>query len=152
MGVWAVLIGGVGAVVVSVTATVVPTPVLSVEVSSHGTPPPVTSYRADSLRHSVVSRDVFRIDRHPAAMAYDPSRGVATLPDGPPKPQLKLTGVVWGDAPEAVIEGLPTVPGPRVVRVGDMIGGVTVKRIDQSRVIAVGFDTMWTLTVREPWK
>jgi hypothetical protein len=38
------------------------------------------------------------------------------------------------------------------VRAGDVVGGVTVKRIEQVRVIAVGFDTTWTLTVREPWK
>jgi hypothetical protein len=149
--VWAVLLGGVGALVASVV-TVIPTPVLKADAPTQGTPPRVRPYPAESLRRAVVTRDVFRADRHPAVVAYDPSRGASPLPDGPAKPQLKLTGVVWGHVPEAVIEGLPTAPGPRVVRAGDVVGGVTIKRIEQAGVIAAGFDTTWTLTVSEPWK
>jgi hypothetical protein len=152
VGVWAVLIGGVAVLMASVSAMVIPTPVFSADVGTRGTPPRVTRYPADSLRRVAVARDVFRTDRLPAAVAYDPSRGAAPQPDGPAKPQLKLTGVVWGDVPEAVIEGLPTASGPRVVRTGDVVGGVTIKWIDQVRVIAVGFDTTWSLTVREPWR
>jgi hypothetical protein len=132
--------------------TVVPSPMLGVAESKSARAMTVTRYPADSLRRVAVARDLFRADRRPAVVAYDPSRGAAPLPEGPPKPQLALTGVVWGDVPEAVIEGLPTAPGPRVVRAGDVVGGVTVKQIEQNRVIAVGFDTTWTLTVREPWK
>lgn len=152
VGAWVVLVSGVFALLVAAAVTAVPSPVLAAVGARASQSAAVGRYPADSLRRAVVARDVFRTDRHPAAVAYDPSRGAAPLPDGPPKPQLILTGVVWGEDPEAVIEGLPTAPGPRVVRVGDVVGGVTVKRIEQARVIAVGFDTTWTLTVREPWK
>jgi hypothetical protein len=152
VGAWVVLAGGIVALVLSALVTAVPAPVLGAVGTTVERATPVARYPADSLRRVVVARDVFRADRHPAAVAYDPSRGAAPLPDGPPKPQLVLTGVVWGDLPQAVIEGLPTAPGPRVVRVGDVVGGVRVKRIQQARVIVVGFDTTWTLTVREPWK
>lgn len=152
VGVWAVLVGGVVALAVAVFVTAVPRPMLGAVGARSARAVTAARYPADSLRRVVVARDVLRTDRRPAAIAYDPSRGSAPLPDGPPKPQLTLTGVVWGEVPEAVLEGLPTAPGPRVVRAGDVVGGVMVKRIEQTRVIAVGFDTTWTLTVRVPWK
>jgi len=152
VGVWAVLAGGVVALVAGTFVNAVPSPVLGAAEAKSTRGVTVTRYPADSLRRVTVARDPFRADRRPAVIAYDPARGAAPLPDGPPKPQLALTGVVWGEVPEAVIEGLPTAPGPRVVRAGDVVGGVTVKRIEQARVIAVGFDTTWTLTVRQPWK
>jgi len=152
MGAWVVVATGALVLCVSAFGIVVPRPALPIHVAVTGSRSPVPSYPAESLGSVTVRRDLFRTDRHPAAVPYDPTRGAAPPPDGPPKPQLTLTGVVWGDAPEAVIEGLPTAPGPRVVRVGDVVGGVTIKRIEVGLVIAAGFDTTWTLTVREPWK
>ncbi|HWZ28401.1 MAG TPA: hypothetical protein VNX15_07560 [Gemmatimonadales bacterium] len=152
VGVWAVLVAGLVALVVALFVTAVPSPALGGAGMRSARAATLSRYPADSLRRGAVARDVFRADRRPAAVAYDPSRGAAPLPDGPPKPQLTLTGVVWGEVPEAVIEGLPTASGPRVVRVGDVVGSVTVKRIEQTWVMVVGFDTTWTLTVREPWK
>jgi len=70
----------------------------------------------------------------------------------PPKPTLILDGVVNGVDPSAVIEGLPGVEGSRVVRVGDVVAGLQVKRITDSRVVIAGMDTTWVLEVREPWK
>jgi hypothetical protein len=104
------------------------------------------------LGRVVTGRDLFRTDRRPAQVAYDPLRGAAPLPEGPPKPALSLTGVVWGSVPEAVIEGLPTTDGPRVVRVGDVVGGLAIRRIGRGGVVVAGMDTTWTLAVKEPWK
>jgi len=150
LGVW--LVSGVVAVIGSVAVRVVrlaavssprPRPTLAVASGP---------YPADSFARAAAVRDLFRVGRRPGSVAYDPSRGAAPIPDGPPKPQLAVTGIVWGEEPEAVLQGLPTSTGPRVVRVGDVVGGVTIQRIDAGRVVAVGFDTTWTLTVREPWK
>ena len=156
-GTWEVAVGvflasGIAALFMSVVVAVVPSEAVVVRRSPSAAPATPSGYPADSLSRVVVARDLFRVGRRPGVLAYDPARGVAPLPDGPPKPQLVLTGVVWGNEPEAVVEGLPTTSGPRVVRVGDAIGGVTIKRIEPARLVAAGFDTTWTLTVRVPWK
>ncbi|HKV43581.1 MAG TPA: hypothetical protein VJT32_02720 [bacterium] len=152
VGVWVLPMAGGAALLASVFVTVAPSQALVVKRRDARRPDVVAKYPADSLARVVAGRDLFRADRRAAAVRYDPTRGAAPLPDGPPKPQLAVTGIVWGDEPEAVLEGLPTTTGPRVVRVGDAIGGVTIKRIEQGRLVAVGFDTTWTLSVRVPWK
>jgi len=126
--------------------------------------PPVAGYRSsvpsarapypsESLAAVVVAGDVFRTSRHPGDVPYDPLR-LAQLAVTPaqPKPTLLLTGIVWGTQPQAVVEGWPGVEGPRVVRAGDVVSGLKVRRIDGTRVTVVGMDTTWVLQVREPWK
>lgn len=97
---------------------------------------------------------MFRVDRRPARVAYDPSRGSAPpqASAAVPKPGLALVGLVMGRQPSAVIEGFPGVEGSRVVRTGDMVSGLRVARILADRVIVVGMDTTWVLKVREPWR
>lgn len=102
---------------------------------------------------ALVAHDPLRARRAPSRVVYDPvalAAGPSAPP--PPKPALVLTGIAWGAEPEAVIEGLPGTDGPRVVHQGDMIGPLHVKWIAPKRVVIVGMDTTWTLTVREPWK
>jgi hypothetical protein len=101
---------------------------------------------------TIVSRDPFRIGRRPLLPAYDPLRLAEQLAPSPPKPTLSLVGVLNGIEPSAVIEGLPGVEGSRVVRVGDIVAGLTVKKITNGRVVIAGMDTTWVLEVREPWK
>lgn len=113
-----------------------------------------SGYAADSLAGVVVNRDLFRIGRRPAPVHYNAV--VASSPDTQsmqrPKPTLALTGIVWGAHPEAVIVGLPAADGARVVRVGDVVGGITIRYIDRAQVVATGFDTTWMLAIREPWQ
>ena len=66
-------------------------------------------------------------------------------PETPPR-------LVVGADPSAVIEGFPGIQGPRVVRPGDVIGQLTVRRIEAARVEVIGMDTTWMLTVRKPWQ
>jgi hypothetical protein len=33
-----------------------------------------------------------------------------------------------------------------------MVGPLRVRRIERERVVIAGLDTVWTLTVREPWR
>ena len=106
----------------------------------------------DSLGQTVVARDPFRITRSPAPVVYDPARVGQPEPPAPPKPTLVLVGLVAGDNPSAVIEGWPGVEGARVVQPGDTLAGLRVERMDAHAVRITGMDTVWVLTVREPWK
>ena len=115
---------------------------------------PAPNFAKDSLPGGTIAHDPFRIARRPAAVPYDPLR--VGQPPAPvlPKPTLGLVGIVWdgGADPTALLEGLPGVDGPRVVRAGEAIGALCVKGITPDRVVIVGLDTTWVLTVREPWK
>jgi hypothetical protein len=101
---------------------------------------------------AIAARDPFRIGRRPALPAYDPLRLAEQLAPPPPRPALLLVGVVDGVEPSAVVEGLPGVEGSRVVRVGDVIAGLEIKKVNHGRVVITGMDTTWVLEVREPWK
>lgn len=114
------------------------------------TSPPRLS--AESLGAVLVARDPFRVARRSAAVTYDPVR--LSQPEVPPpaKPVLSLVGLVAGVEPTALVEGFPGVEGARVVRVGDVIAGLTVRQISSDGILIVGMDTVWVLTVREPWR
>lgn len=116
-------------------------------------PSPSVGYPADSIGRSVVKGDPFRVSRRPTDVPYDPLRVASSgaAATGAPKPSLVLTGIVWGATPQAVMEGLPGVDRPRVLRTGDVVAGLCVKRIEPTRVTVVGLDTVWVLTVRQPW-
>jgi hypothetical protein len=106
---------------------------------------------ADSVA-AIVSRDPFRIGHRPALPAYDPLRLAEQLAPPPPRPALVLVGVTDGAMPSAVVEGLPGVEGARVVRIGDVIGGLAIKKMSGGQVVISGMDTTWVLEVRKPWK
>ena len=57
-----------------------------------------------------------------------------------------------GASPSAIVEGFPGVEGSRVVRAGDVVGGLQVKNISNGRIVITGMDTTWVLKVREPWQ
>jgi hypothetical protein len=152
-GVGAWVIGGLAALAAAAIAPVVE----SAQPDPLRRPPPSSAalrpYPADSLGRVTLSRDVFRLARRPASLAYDPQRAAApVVVDRPPKPRLALLGLIAGAEATAVIEGLPGVEGARVVRVGDQVSGVRVVRIGADHVRLAGMDTVWVLRVREPWQ
>ncbi|HEX5387135.1 MAG TPA: hypothetical protein VFW66_10570 [Gemmatimonadales bacterium] len=110
----------------------------------------------DSLLRAAAAKAPFRASRTPASVPYDPAR--ASQPAAPaappmPKPALTLSGLVWGGrTPAAVIEGIPGTDGSRVLRAGETVNGIRVRRIRRDGVVLSGLDTTWTLTVRVPWK
>jgi hypothetical protein len=109
----------------------------------------------DSLLELAIGRPMFRPGRRPATAAFDPAQPVS--PEGPntppsPKPILLVSGIVWGDEAAAVVEGLPGIEGPTVLRRGEEAAGIRVLRIGRDRVVLRGLDTTWSLPVREPWK
>ncbi|HEY6224868.1 MAG TPA: hypothetical protein VIW26_13870 [Gemmatimonadales bacterium] len=113
--------------------------------------------RPDSLGAALVHHDPFRVTRRSSEIVYDPvqvAQPAPTTPPSPSKPTLTLVGIVWdnGRDPTALLEGLPGVAGQRPMREGDTVAGLKVKAIKSDRVVITGLDTMWTLTVREPWR
>lgn len=106
---------------------------------------------ADSVA-AVVSRDPFRVTRRPALPAYDPLRLAEQLAPPALRPVLLLDGIIDGASPSGIVEGFPGVDGARVVRVGDVVGGMTIKKVGRGQVVITGMDTTWVLEVREPWK
>ena len=101
---------------------------------------------------AIAWRDPFRAGRRPALPAYDPLRLAEQMAPPPPRPALVLVGVMDGTPASAVIEGFPGADGGRVVRVGDVISGLAIKKVGGGRVVITGMDTTWVLEVREPWK
>jgi hypothetical protein len=147
VGTWLLLAGGSAALAWAVAAPLWRP--IATTAASHATP-----YPAESLGHLALARDLFRADRRPTAVAYDPERGANPASPTPvlSRPTLALTGLVWGPAPEAVIEGLPGTGGPRILRPGEVVAGLRLIRMTPTEVVIVGMDTTWTLTVRDPWR
>jgi hypothetical protein len=50
----------------------------------------------------------------------------------------------------AIVQGFPGTEGVRVVRVGEVVGGLTVRAITRNEVRIAGMDTTWILRVRTP--
>ena len=95
----------------------------------------------------------FRLGRKPSSERYGaPPVSVAPLPPPAPKPQLVLSGILWGREPAAIVEGVPGQEAPVVFRQGESIGPFRLIRIEAGKAVIQGMDTTWTLTVREPWK
>ncbi len=109
-------------------------------------------YAADSLLAVAVRRDLFRPERRPSSVAYDPARLVVAEAPPAPKPALALVGIVGGAGGSAVIEGFPGVDGWRVVYRGDVVAGLRIGTIGRDSVVIVGMDTVWVLRIREPWE
>lgn len=108
---------------------------------------------ADSLEHVMTIAAAFRESRTPADVAFDPSRPAADQPAivaGPPKPDLQLVGIVWGRRPVALLDGLPAVDGTRAMVPGDTASGIRLLRLGRRVATFIGYDTTWTLHVREP--
>ena len=120
-----------------------------------GTPRIAPRLSGDSLAQltaRIVATDLFRVDRHPAAVAYRPGAltAVGAAPAPVPKPNLAVAGIV-GPPWAAVLTGVPGHPTSVVVHPGDTLGGLRVRRITATAVTVTGVDTLWRLTVQQPW-
>lgn len=144
-----------------VTGLAITRPVVRVELPvPHSLVRPAASRLAGlPLDHEVIQRAIgrpaFRADRRAPSTRYDPDR--TSMPETPaappvPKPALAISGIVWGDEPTAVVEGVPGIEGSIVLRPGDSAAGLRVVRIERDRVVIRGMDTTWLLSVREPSK
>jgi hypothetical protein len=104
----------------------------------------------------VVRSDPFRTDRHPSAVLFSAGgevTGIAMpgLPPVAPRPQLSLAGIV-GPPWTALLEGLPGRDGAVVIRAGELVDGLRVREVTSNRVVIVGRDTTWHLTIKRNWQ
>jgi len=124
--------------------------------SAAGSIPKVLDLRqfGESLR-VVADRDPFRVERRPFRRAYDPVEAQNPVPFAelvqPARPALFVSGIAWGQSPSALLEGVPGADGPRLIRSGDTLGGLNVRRITAAQVTIGGYDTVWNLSLRQPW-
>lgn len=118
------------------------------------TPPaaqPPDAIRPDSLASRVAARNPFRLSRtastwnRQATGTMTPATPVA---ERPPRPALTLAGIILGDEPAALIEGLPGVEGTRVMRIGERWLDYQLREVTADQAIVAGSDTTWTLRVR----
>jgi hypothetical protein len=70
----------------------------------------------------------------------------------PPKPALRLRGILGGPPWDVLIEGVPGREGAVVARVGQTLGGVTIRAVHRDTVIVRGMDTTWKLTIVNSWQ
>lgn len=114
--------------------------------------PPV---RVVALANDIVQRDPFRPERRQAPLPYSPvADGMPAPPPpppAPPKPALVLRGTIGGPKWEALLEGIPGRGGSTLVRQGDTLAGLTLRRVSRDTVVVRGMDTTWTLTVKRTW-
>jgi hypothetical protein len=106
--------------------------------------------RPDSLARAITARDPFRLGRAPSVVPFDPeppTTGYAPPPRAP-RPPLALAGILLGEEPLALIDGLPGVEGSRVMRLGERVGDFVLRAVASDHVVIAGPDTTWTLRVR----
>ncbi|HET8633057.1 MAG TPA: hypothetical protein VFL88_02855 [Gemmatimonadales bacterium] len=107
----------------------------------------------DSLTRAIVHAAAFRERRTLAQVAFDPSQPAGAqlaLPSaGPPKPAIQLVGIAWSREPVALLDGVPGVEGSHAMQRGDTAGGLRLRRISPREVVMTGYDTTWTLRLRE---
>lgn len=105
---------------------------------------------ADSVALIVSGRNPFRPSRAAAGRRYDPlaPAGAPLQPTLTSRPNLTLVGLVLGNDPAALIEGIPGVEGTRVVRPEERVGQVQLRSVGRDNAVVTGFDTTWTLRLR----
>lgn len=130
-------------------------PMTPAVVSRVGVSPPVERPRGDSLLAAaarIAATDPFRLDRRPAAVPFRVElEGAPPAAPSPSRPALSLRGVVGGPPWEALVEGFPGREGSVLVRRGDRVGDLAVRRVAPDTVVISGQDTTWTLTLRKVW-
>jgi hypothetical protein len=102
----------------------------------------------------VVEADPFRLERRPADVPFGAPAASTISPAPAPsaaKPNLLLSGIVGGPPWVALLDGVPGHEGSVMLRVGDTLGGITVRAVTASTATISGFDTTWKLSVRQPW-
>jgi hypothetical protein len=100
--------------------------------------------------------DPFRFDRTAARVRFNPSGpvgqpGVAP-PPAPPRPVIRLVGIIGGPPWTALVEGVPGRESGVLLRIGEASGGVRVTSLAGDSGVFAGFDTVWVLRVSTPWR
>lgn len=115
---------------------------------------PVASIAADSLSSladRIVEGDIFRLSRRPASVVFGSSATNDSPAAKPPKPSLVLTGTIGGPPWLGILDGVPGHDRSVLVHARDTVAGLRVRSISANRIVIVGSDTTWRLTVRRAW-
>ncbi|HEY2805461.1 MAG TPA: hypothetical protein VGI92_06330 [Gemmatimonadales bacterium] len=104
----------------------------------------------DSLAHIISNRDLFRASRTPAAVRFDPVNADRPNPSqpNPARPAFVLSGILFGEQPAALLDGVPGFESTRVLHVGEKFGAYQVRAITSDRVVISAPDTTWTLRLK----
>lgn len=103
----------------------------------------------DSLAGRIIAENPFRRDRRPPPMRLTEYEERPPRPAAPVhKPRLRLTGLIGGTRPSAVIDGVPGVSGGAVMMPGDTLHGLVLEAIVGDTVLVIGADTTWVLVLR----
>jgi nucleoid-associated protein YgaU len=151
---WVLAAIGAGAAVVGWrAATAIPARDVQPAVPVAHRDPAADSQGLQKAAAQIAATDPFRLDRHPASVPYRAGVEYVAPPPAPPKPVLVLKGTVgqargWA----AMIDGIPGRDVTALVRAGDTLSGLKIKRVDRDTVIVLGMDTTWKLTVRRAWQ
>ncbi len=120
-------------------------------------PAPVPPRRLAEAASRVAAGDVFRLDRAPPPLGFQPAapvdEGMPPPPPEPPpyRPPLAVTGIV-GPPWRAVLVGVPGRDGGVLVRAGDTLADLRVRSVSRGLVVVQGADTTWRLTVNRTWQ
>lgn len=100
---------------------------------------------------TVTRRNPFRIDRRPSAVPFssEPQPAVVSSPSVGFTPVL--VGIV-GPPYQAILSGIPGRNGEIVLRQGDTLASLHVRRLTADSMILVAPDTIWRLSVRRAWQ
>jgi hypothetical protein len=112
-----------------------------------GLPRPTDAASLDITARRAIARNPFRLSRLPATVPYSPSGGAAPPSPPPLRPTFVLKGIIGGPPFQAIVDGIPGAAAGQVIRRGDVFDKLIVRSIDRGRVVIVGPDTNWTLTL-----
>jgi hypothetical protein len=152
LGLWAIAVGCVVAGAMAFRA-----PAAShVEVASFSLPLQLAPRDSDALVDAIgtiAEGNLFRPNRSaPDTTGMPVMVNGAPPPMQPPKPALRLRGILGGPPWDVLIEGVPGSEGAIVARVGQTLNGVTIHAVRRDTVIVRGMDTTWKLTIVNSWQ
>lgn len=112
--------------------------------------------RLSSSAKSLRDHDPFRFERKPTGVRFNPSgpnnQQVAPPPPAPPRPALRLVGIIGGPPWTTVVEGVPGRESGVLLRVGEDVGGIRLTTVGGDSAVFAGFDTTWVLRAKAPWR
>lgn len=114
--------------------------------------PTASMFDQDSVSKATertVQHDPFRLERRPASVAFSTTpAGVPAAPvTAAPLPRIGLNGTIGGPSWQAILSGIPGHDGTVVMRAGDTLGGVLVRRVTRDSAVVRVKDSTWAVVM-----